>query len=177
MDPSNNGRPFTSGQCLRCGALAVGGICADCLADLSDFLAGAGLADAGRAALAEEAPEGPIAAALQRWAAAGKKRPTTAPAPASSPPISCRRCKVRFRRSYSAGCPGAPGSTRYWRAGEISTLWQVSRRYGVALDPATDAWWTDFDIDYAYIVPAQLVEVLAVLEERAEGGEVGRGHA
>lgn len=170
-------RPFTTGQCLRCGMEAIGGICGECLGELADFIDGADRAPLARWAGAWPGGRGArvAAAAVQEAGAIVRQAPPSS-APADRP-ISLRKARVRFRKATSAGCPGAPGRVRYWREGEIATMWQISARHGEALDPATGLWWTDFDIDFAYIVRPEDVEVLAVLEERPEGGEVSRGHA
>ncbi len=38
MDEHDQGRPFVTGQCVRCGMEAVGGICDECLEDLGGWL-------------------------------------------------------------------------------------------------------------------------------------------
>lgn len=177
MDESNNGRPFTTGACLRCGMEAVGGICADCLNDLADYLEGVDIEGLARWASAWPGGRGATIAAAAVSAAQDLVTSPTSPTSPSAPVISQRKARVRFRKAFSAGCPGKPGAVRFWQEGEISTMWQVSTRHGAPLDREHDLWWTDFDIDYAFIAPAEAVEVLAVLEERVEGGEVSRGHA
>jgi hypothetical protein len=89
--------------------------------------------------------------------------------------ITHRRALVRITREITTEAPGAPGRTHTWRVNDQHTLWQLSRRPAVALDPATDRWWTDFDIALAHILPADAVEVLEVLSQRTEPGAEERG--
>ncbi len=76
-----------------------------------------------------------------------------------------RKARVRLIRSASSRNID-PGMTRTFRAGEECTMVQWDRHPG--LPPTTDPWWSDFDIDAAYIVRATDVQVLEVLEERAD---------
>jgi hypothetical protein len=79
--------------------------------------------------------------------------------------MGMRRARVRF----TADTPVRnvdPGSTYIYRAGDEVTMVQWDRKPG--LPPATSSWWSDFDIDGAYIVDADRVEVIAVLKERAD---------
>lgn len=76
MHTDVNRGPFVTGQCLRCGFEAIGGICADCLAELADFIEGADLTG------------------LARWANAwpgGAGAPLAAPPPPPPAPPAPRR--------------------------------------------------------------------------------------
>jgi hypothetical protein len=77
---------------------------------------------------------------------------------------------VRFVKDYAAACPGAPGAVRTFKKGEVCTLWQIAGRRGQLLNRKSDPYWSEFDIDYAYIAPAACVRVLAVIEERSDLG-------
>lgn len=69
--------------------------------------------------------------------------------------------RVRFLREITAGCPGYDAPDRRFTVGEVVTMNQ-SGRAGDEVD--RDVWWSSTDIDYAYIVPADAVEVVEVLQ-------------
>lgn len=77
------------------------------------------------------------------------------------------RARVRMRREHRCGSVD-PMLTTVFRAGEEYTLiqWGVAGRLVLR-----EAWWTSTDIDGAFIVPSDAVEVIEVLDERSPFGE------
>lgn len=169
--------PFVTGQCLRCGMEAVGGICGECLAELADFIDGADLVGLSRWAAAWPGGRGANLTPAEILAGPLARTELVLSGAPAARPVSMRKARVQFRRDCEVEAPGLPGITHTFRRGEITTLWQMSAQPDAPLDTARDRWWSEIDLDYAYIVPAEAVEVIAVLEERPEGGEVSRGNA
>jgi hypothetical protein len=71
--------------------------------------------------------------------------------------------RVRITKPYRAGAV-SPWDERRFRAGEEL---EMNQRGRAGRPVERDAWWTSFDIDGAFIVPAEHVEVLEVLRESA----------
>lgn len=69
--------------------------------------------------------------------------------------------KVRIVKGYRAGAV-APNTERRYLVGEEVQLIQWGRA-GKEVD--RDSWWTSMDIDGAYILPAEHVQVVEVLED------------
>jgi hypothetical protein len=71
--------------------------------------------------------------------------------------------RVRITKPYRAGSVN-PWDERRFEVGEELEM----NQHGRAGRPAErDAWWTSFDIDGAFIIPAEHVEVLEILHESA----------
>ena len=71
--------------------------------------------------------------------------------------VGDRRVVVRFKRDSEYGCPG---SSQVWqvRAGDEATLIERPSSAGVR-------YWTDYDIDLAYIVRPEDIEIVSVVGE------------
>ena len=70
-----------------------------------------------------------------------------------------RTARVRLTRDYTAG--NAYGDRGAFKAGAELTMYQWGRA-GRRVDRA---WWTSFDIDGAFIIPPDAVEILAITED------------
>lgn len=71
------------------------------------------------------------------------------------------RARVRIREDVSAHSFD-PFSPRHFRAGEELVMLQWGRAGNTV---KRDLWWTSYDIDNAFLIPADAVEVLEVLDE------------
>lgn len=86
------------------------------------------------------------------------------PAAAAAVPVAERdwstRARVRITAAYSAGAPYSDG--RDFAVGEELEMVQWGR---AGRQVERDAWWTSTNIDGAFIVPAEHVEVLDVVRD------------
>lgn len=74
-----------------------------------------------------------------------------------------RRAIVRFKEDVT--CRSFAGQHTYTKGQEIEML-----QWGRSGRPVDNAWWSDFDIDLAFIVDDSRVEVIEVLEETQPHG-------
>ena len=70
------------------------------------------------------------------------------------------RARVRILETTQVGSP--EGGTHTFHAGQEVTMVQWGR---AGREVTRTAWWTDFDIDGAFILKSKYVEVLEILDE------------
>jgi len=100
----------------------------------------------------------------ERYTTAARKLGADVPA---DPPVAERDwsviARVRITKPYRAGSV-SPWDERRFEAGEELEM----NQHGRAGRPVErDAWWTSFDIDGAFIIPADYVEMLEIIDESA----------